>query len=164
MLKLTRRILFQKGARSRSKVTVMDPKQKIAQIEQLSRELDVLLDQATANAPEKIQESVKALQADKQKLIYQANILRRSVNAEKIEAEKNNVLSQFERVNPTTYQAPSGKVLPKAGEQNILITSALPYVNNVPHLGNVVGCVLSADVFARYSRFTGKKYALRLRN
>ena len=39
--------------------------------------------------------------------------------------------------------------LPKAGEKNVLITSALPYVNNVPHLGNIIGCVLSADVFAR---------------
>ena len=39
--------------------------------------------------------------------------------------------------------------LPKAGEKNILITSALPYVNNVPHLGNIIGCVLSADVYAR---------------
>uniref|UniRef100_A0A8L8KBT2 Methionyl-tRNA synthetase n=1 Tax=Heligmosomoides polygyrus TaxID=6339 RepID=A0A8L8KBT2_HELPZ len=27
----------------------------------------------------------------------------------------------------------------------------LPYVNNVPHLGNIIGCVLSADVFARYA-------------
>lgn len=40
--------------------------------------------------------------------------------------------------------------LPKKGEKNILITSALPYVNNVPHLGNIIGCVLSADVFARF--------------
>ena len=40
--------------------------------------------------------------------------------------------------------------LPIEGEKNILITSALPYVNNVPHLGNIIGCVLSADVFARY--------------
>lgn len=32
----------------------------------------------------------------------------------------------------------------------MLITSALPYVNNVPHLGNIIGCVLSADVFSRY--------------
>jgi methionyl-tRNA synthetase len=31
-----------------------------------------------------------------------------------------------------------------------LITSALPYVNNVPHLGNIIGSTLSADVFARY--------------
>lgn len=40
--------------------------------------------------------------------------------------------------------------LPKPDGRNILITSALPYVNNVPHLGNIIGCVLSADVFARY--------------
>ncbi|MCK4319524.1 methionine--tRNA ligase [Candidatus Micrarchaeota archaeon] len=38
-----------------------------------------------------------------------------------------------------------------------LITSALPYVNNVPHLGNVVGSVLSADIFARYCRSAGYK-------
>jgi methionyl-tRNA synthetase len=36
--------------------------------------------------------------------------------------------------------------------KKILITSALPYVNNIPHLGNIIGCVLSADVFARYAR------------
>lgn len=32
-----------------------------------------------------------------------------------------------------------------------LVTSALPYVNNVPHLGNLIQ-VLSADVFARFCR------------
>lgn len=32
--------------------------------------------------------------------------------------------------------------LPLPGQRNILITSALPYVNNVPHLGNIIGCVL----------------------
>lgn len=37
----------------------------------------------------------------------------------------------------------------------ILITSALPYVNNVPHLGNIIGCVLSADVFSRYCKSKG---------
>ena len=36
-----------------------------------------------------------------------------------------------------------------------LITSALPYVNNEPHLGNIIGCVLSADAFARYCRLKG---------
>ena len=50
---------------------------------------------------------------------------------------------------------PKKKILPVEGERNILITSALPYVNNVPHLGNIVGSVLSADVFARYSRARG---------
>ncbi|NLD35455.1 MAG: methionine--tRNA ligase [Desulfatiglans sp.] len=36
-----------------------------------------------------------------------------------------------------------------------LITSALPYVNNVPHLGNIIGCVLSADAYARFCRLMG---------
>ncbi|MFW6343192.1 MAG: methionine--tRNA ligase [Sediminispirochaetaceae bacterium] len=35
-----------------------------------------------------------------------------------------------------------------------LITSALPYVNNIPHLGNLIQ-VLSADVFARFCRSIG---------
>lgn len=39
--------------------------------------------------------------------------------------------------------------------RKVLITSALPYVNNEPHLGNIIGCVLSADAFARYSRLKG---------
>lgn len=47
------------------------------------------------------------------------------------------------------------KNIPIAGESNILITSALPYVNNVPHLGNIVGSTLSGDVFARYCRIKG---------
>ena len=35
-----------------------------------------------------------------------------------------------------------------------LVTSALPYVNNIPHLGNLIQ-VLSADVFARFCRSRG---------
>lgn len=35
-----------------------------------------------------------------------------------------------------------------------LVTSALPYVNNIPHLGNLIQ-VLSADVFARFCRSKG---------
>ncbi|XP_005986254.1 methionine--tRNA ligase, cytoplasmic [Latimeria chalumnae] len=50
---------------------------------------------------------------------------------------------------PRQFQHP---ILPEKNQKNILITSALPYVNNVPHLGNIIGCVLSADVFARYCR------------
>jgi len=44
---------------------------------------------------------------------------------------------------------------PIAGQRNVLVTSALPYCNNVPHLGNLVGAVLSADVYARYLRQRG---------
>ena len=47
------------------------------------------------------------------------------------------------------------ELLPIMGGENRLITSALPYVNNVPHLGNIIGCVLSADVFSRYCRLAG---------
>ncbi|KAM6395019.1 methionine--tRNA ligase, cytoplasmic [Rhynochetos jubatus] len=52
---------------------------------------------------------------------------------------------------PKPWQ-PQNPVLPVEGMRNVLITSALPYVNNVPHLGNIIGCVLSADTFARYCR------------
>ncbi|KAI5464653.1 tRNA synthetases class I (M)-domain-containing protein [Mariannaea sp. PMI_226] len=49
----------------------------------------------------------------------------------------------------------SGPTLPEEGKRNILVTSALPYVNNVPHLGNIIGSVLSADVFARFCKARG---------
>ncbi|KAF2686664.1 hypothetical protein K458DRAFT_476467 [Lentithecium fluviatile CBS 122367] len=48
-----------------------------------------------------------------------------------------------------------GATLPEPGQRNILVTSALPYVNNVPHLGNIIGSILSWDVFARYCRGRG---------
>lgn len=38
-----------------------------------------------------------------------------------------------------------------------IVTSAWPYVNGVPHLGTLVGSVLSADVFARYLRMRGHR-------
>ncbi len=38
-------------------------------------------------------------------------------------------------------------------------TSAWPYVNAIPHLGNMIGSVLSADVFARYLRSKGAEIA-----
>ncbi|MEM2098209.1 MAG: methionine--tRNA ligase [Candidatus Bathyarchaeia archaeon] len=37
----------------------------------------------------------------------------------------------------------------------VLVTSAWPYINVTPHLGNLVGSVLSADVVARYYRSRG---------
>lgn len=40
-------------------------------------------------------------------------------------------------------------------KRNMLITAALPYVNNEPHLGNLIGAILSGDVFARYCRQMG---------
>lgn len=38
-----------------------------------------------------------------------------------------------------------------------LVTSALPYINGVKHLGNLIGSMLPADVFARYLRQQGEQ-------
>ena len=37
----------------------------------------------------------------------------------------------------------------------VLITSAIPYINGIKHLGNLVGSQLPADLFARYMRGRG---------
>src|ERR1051325_6184745 len=37
----------------------------------------------------------------------------------------------------------------------ILITSALPYINGVKHLGNLAGSLLPADIHARFCRQLG---------
>lgn len=41
-----------------------------------------------------------------------------------------------------------------------LITSALPYINGVKHLGNLVGSMLPADVYARFCRLRGDEVLL----
>ena len=38
-----------------------------------------------------------------------------------------------------------------------LITSALPYINGIKHLGNLVGSLLPADIYARYLRQRGEE-------
>jgi len=52
----------------------------------------------------------------------------------------------------------SGEVSRKMGEKaaKILVTSALPYINNVPHLGHIAGCHLPADIYVRYLRLAGE--------
>jgi len=37
----------------------------------------------------------------------------------------------------------------------ILITSAIPYINGIKHLGNLIGSQLPADLYARYNRARG---------
>ncbi|MBP7814564.1 MAG: methionine--tRNA ligase [Phenylobacterium sp.] len=39
----------------------------------------------------------------------------------------------------------------------ILITSALPYINGIKHLGNLAGSMLPADVYARFQRARGRE-------
>ena len=42
----------------------------------------------------------------------------------------------------------------------ILITSALPYINGIKHLGNLIGSQLPADAYARYARARGHEVLL----
>ena len=39
----------------------------------------------------------------------------------------------------------------------MLITSAIPYINGIKHLGNLVGSQLPADLYARYQRGRGQE-------
>ena len=41
--------------------------------------------------------------------------------------------------------------------QRHLITSAIPYINGVKHLGNLIGSQLPADLYARYQRGRGNE-------
>ena len=44
---------------------------------------------------------------------------------------------------------------PMTRARKILITSALPYINGIKHLGNLAGSMLPADVYARFQRLSG---------
>ncbi len=41
-----------------------------------------------------------------------------------------------------------------------IVTSAWPYAHGVPHLGNLIGSLLSADIFTRYLRLKGHEVIL----
>lgn len=44
---------------------------------------------------------------------------------------------------------------PSKARKKVLVTAALPYINNIPHLGHIVGSHLPADIFARFCRAKG---------
>src|SRR5947209_13297488 len=50
------------------------------------------------------------------------------------------------------FSPPQG---PKFPMPRSLITSALPYINGIKHLGNLAGSMLPADVHARFRRMQG---------
>ena len=41
-----------------------------------------------------------------------------------------------------------------------LITSAIPYINGIKHLGNLIGSQLPSDLYARYLRQRGQEVLL----
>ncbi len=48
-----------------------------------------------------------------------------------------------------------GAAKPPEERRRVLVCCALPYTNAVPHVGNIVGSHLPADIFARYCRLKG---------
>jgi len=48
-------------------------------------------------------------------------------------------------------------IIAKNLKKKWVVTSAWPYVNATPHLGNLIGSTLSADVFARFLRMKGEE-------
>ena len=58
--------------------------------------------------------------------------------------------------NKKDYKKESEPVIQRKTKKRFLVTSALPYVNNIPHLGNLV-CVISGDVFTRHLKQEGKE-------
>ena len=72
-------------------------------------------------------------------------------NKEHVKKEKKIYVSNAKLIRPNNNKP----IYVDFNKKNVLITSALPYVNNEPHLGNIIGCVLSADVYARYCRLAG---------
>ncbi len=48
-----------------------------------------------------------------------------------------------------------GTASPSSEKRRVLVCCALPYTNAVPHVGNIVGSHLPADIFARYCRLKG---------
>ena len=43
----------------------------------------------------------------------------------------------------------------RSKKERVLVLCALPYTNGIPHIGNMVGSHLPADIFARYCRLKG---------
>lgn len=119
--------------------------------------------------PEKVEKGEKADKGEKPEAPKKTEKKEKKEKPEKvekpIEAPKKTFAAKPDTIDPE-YKAKFNNqrlsrknkgepVLPVNGERNILITSALPYVNNAPHLGTLIGCVLSGDVFARYCRSRG---------
>ncbi len=98
----------------------------------------------------------KAEKEAKKKEKEKAKNKERNWNAPKEKKEEKTKKVEYYESNAKLVRPNKGQpVLEDDSKNNILITSALPYVNNVPHLGNIIGCVLSADVFARFMRLMG---------
>jgi len=102
-------------------------------------------------------EKKEAKKKEKEKVKEQKQCEKKKWNTPAQKKEEKNKNVDYYKSNAKLVRPNKGQpILEDDSKENILITSALPYVNNVPHLGNIIGCVLSADVFARFTRLMGK--------
>lgn len=118
-----------------------------------SAAIAVLEGEAPKNAPTFIGTSVVTAQKICPKIVQKQPV--KKVEKKTEDKQQFNTSASTVATEKRTRVFEKREILPKDGEENLLITSALPYVNNVPHLGNLIGCVLSADVYARYCRQRG---------
>ena len=110
----------------------------------------------TEETEDKKKERRKAEKEAKKKEKAKKIAEKKAEQSNKKEKEKKNNVGYYESKAKLIRSNKDKPIYADDSKDNILITSALPYVNNVPHLGNIIGCVLSADVFARFMRLMGK--------
>ena len=103
----------------------------------------------------KAKEEKKKVKEEKKKAKEEKEKKEKDSQKNKKEEKKKKDVSYYESNAKLIRPNKDQPILEDNTKKNILITSALPYVNNYPHLGTLIGCVLSADVFARYSRLKG---------
>ena len=111
----------------------------------------------TAETEEEKHERRKMEKEVKKKVKEESKNKKKNLNQPSQKKEEKKTKVDYYESNAKLVRPNKGEpILEDDSKENILITSALPYVNNVPHLGNIIGCVLSADVCARFMRLMGK--------
>ena len=87
----------------------MDLSKQLDEITKLENELESLISGSIDRTDLDSVKRIEKLEEEQIKLKYQANILQRAILKEKIEAEQNDVLSDFSQVQAEKYVKKSGK-------------------------------------------------------
>ena len=87
----------------------MDLSKQLDEITKLENELDSLISGSIDRSDLESVKRIEKLEEEQIKLKYQANILQRAILKEKIEAEQNDVLSDFTNVQTDKFVKKSGK-------------------------------------------------------
>ena len=87
----------------------MDLSKQLDEITKLENELDSLISGSIDRSDLESVKRIEKLEEEQIKLKYQANILQRAILKEKIEAEQNDVLSDFTNVQTDKFAKKTGK-------------------------------------------------------